>query len=258
MRYAAVGVLDLFKLDGKVVVVTGASSGLGVAFAEGLADAGADIAICARRVEKLEQTRERVEATGRRCIAVQADVSKPEDCRRVVDETVAQLGKVDVLINNAGIGTAVPASREQPDEFRRVIDINLNGSYFMAQACGRAMKDGGSIVNIGSVLGSTTAGLPQAAYAASKAAIIGLTRDLAQQWTGRKGIRVNALAPGFFHSEMTEQYPEGYLDMMMVRVPAGRAGDARELVAAAIFLASDASSYVTGALLPVDGGMLTT
>ncbi|HEX8647330.1 MAG TPA: SDR family oxidoreductase, partial [Thermoleophilaceae bacterium] len=132
------------------------------------------------------------------------------------------------------------------------------GSYFMAQACGRAMKDGGSIVNIGSVLGSTTAFLPQAAYASSKAAIIGLTRDLAQQWTGRKGIRVNALAPGFFESEMTDQYPDGYLDQMMFRVPAGRKGEAHELVAAAIFLASDASSYVTGALLPVDGGLLTT
>jgi NAD(P)-dependent dehydrogenase (short-subunit alcohol dehydrogenase family) len=252
------GVLDLFKLDGKVAIVTGASSGLGVAFAEALADAGADIAICARRVEKLEETRKKVEATGRRCIAVQADVAKPEDCQRVVDETVEQLGKVDVLINNAGIGTAAPGTREQPDEFRKVIDINLNGSYWMAQACGRAMKDGGSIINIGSVLGSTTAGLPQAAYAASKAAIIGLTRDLAQQWTGRKGIRVNALAPGFFESEMTDQYPENYLEMMMVRVPAGRKGEAVELAAAAIFLASDASSYITGALLPVDGGMLTT
>jgi NAD(P)-dependent dehydrogenase (short-subunit alcohol dehydrogenase family) len=251
-------VLDSFRLDGKVAVVTGASSGLGVAFAEGLADAGADIAICARRVDKLEQTRERVEQMGRRCIAVQADVAKPEDCQSFVDQAVEQLGKVDVLINNAGIGTAVPATREDPDEFRKVIDINLNGSYWMAQACGRAMKDGGSIVNIGSVLGSTTAFLPQAAYASSKAAIIGLTRDLAQQWTGRKGIRVNALAPGFFASEMTDQYPEGYLDQMMFRVPAGRPGEARELVAAAIFLASDASSYVTGALLPVDGGLLTT
>ena len=258
MRYAAVGVLDKFKLDGKVAIVTGASSGLGVAFAEGLADAGADISICARRAGRLEETKAKVEALGRRCVAVPADVAKPEDCQRVVDETVEQLGRVDVLINNAGIGTAVPATREQPEEFKRVIDINLNGSYWMAQACGRAMKDGGSIVNIGSVLGSTTAGLPQAAYAASKAAIIGLTRDLAQQWTGRKGIRVNALAPGFFASEMTEQYPEGYLDAMMIRVPAGRGGEPEELVCAAIFLASDASSYVTGVLLPVDGGMLTT
>jgi NAD(P)-dependent dehydrogenase (short-subunit alcohol dehydrogenase family) len=120
------------------------------------------------------------------------------------------------------------------------------------------MGAGSSIVNIGSVLGSTTAGLPQAAYAASKAAIIGLTRDLAQQWTGRKGIRVNALAPGFFPSEMTDEYPEGYLDMMMVRVPAGRPGDPQELVPPLIFLAGDAASYVTGVVLPVDGGLLTT
>ena len=253
-----VSILDSFRLDGKVAIVTGASSGLGVAFATGLAEAGADVAICARRVERLEETRRRVEELGRRCVAVPADVAEPDDCNRVVAETVEQLGRVDVLINNAGIGTAAPATREEPDEFRKVIDINLNGSYWMAQACGRAMKDGGSIVNIGSVLGSTTAFLPQAAYASSKAAIIGLTRDLAQQWTGRKGIRVNALAPGFFESEMTDQYPEGYLDQMMFRVPAGRKGEAHELVAAAIFLASDASSYVTGALLPVDGGLLTT
>jgi NAD(P)-dependent dehydrogenase (short-subunit alcohol dehydrogenase family) len=252
-------ILDLFSLDGKVAVVTGASSGLGVAFATGLAEAGADVAICARRVERLEQTKEQVEALGRRCIAIPADVANPEDCTRVVEQTVSELGKADVLVNNAGIGTAHPATRETPDQFRQVIDINLNGSYFMAQAFGRAIsEDGGSLINIGSVLGSTTAGLPQAAYAASKAAIIGLTRDLAQQWTGRKKIRVNALAPGFFESEMTEQYPDGYLDAMMVRVPMARKGEARELVAAAIFLASDASSYVTGALLPVDGGLLTT
>jgi NAD(P)-dependent dehydrogenase (short-subunit alcohol dehydrogenase family) len=252
------GILDRFRLDGKVAIVTGATSGLGVAFAEGLADAGADIAICGRRAERLEDTKAKVEAHGRRCVAVQADVSNPDDCTRLVEQTVSELGRVDILINNAGIGTAVPATHETPEQFRQVVDINLNGSYWMAQACGRAMKDGGSIVNIGSVLGSTTAGLPQAAYGATKAAIIGLTRDLAQQWTGRKGIRVNALAPGFFESEMTEQYPDGYLDMMMVRVPAGRKGEPEELVAAAIFLASDASSYVTGSLLPVDGGMLTT
>jgi NAD(P)-dependent dehydrogenase (short-subunit alcohol dehydrogenase family) len=251
--------LDSFSLAGKVAIVTGASSGLGVAFAVGLAEAGADIAICARRIEKLEQTKAKVEERGRRCVAVGADVANPDDCNRVVAETVDQLGKVDVLINNAGVGTAVPATRETPDEFRHVIDINLNGTYFMAQACARAMRDsGGSIVNIGSVIGSTSAFLPQAAYASSKAAIIGLTRDLAQQWTGRKGIRVNALAPGFFKSEMTDQYQEGYVEQMMFRVPAGRMGEPHELVAAAIFLASDASSYVTGVVLPVDGGVLTT
>jgi NAD(P)-dependent dehydrogenase (short-subunit alcohol dehydrogenase family) len=250
--------LDRFRLDGKVGIVTGASSGLGKAFALGLAEAGADVAICARRVERLEETAARVRELGRRCLAVPADVAKPEDCARVVEETVRELGRVDVLVNNAGIGTAVPATRETPEQFRQVIDINLNGSYWMAQACGRAMQDGGSIVNIGSVLGSTTAALPQAAYSASKAAIIGLTRDLAQQWTGRKGIRVNTLAPGFFPSEMTDQYAEGYLESQMARVPAGRPGDASELVTALLFLASDAGSYVTGIVLPVDGGLLTS
>jgi len=249
-------VLDRFRLDGKVAVVTGASSGLGAAFATGLAEAGADVAICARRTEKLEATRAEVEALGRRCLAITADVAKPEDCTRVVEETVSGLGRVDVLVNNAGIGTAVPATRETPDQFRQVIDINLNGSYWMAQACGRVMEPGSSIVNVSSVLGSTTAGLPQAAYASSKAAVNGLTRDLAAQWTGRKGIRVNSLAPGFFPSEMTDQYPDGYIESKFERVPAGRAGDPVELVAALIFLAGDASSYVTGAVLPVDGGML--
>ena len=251
-------VLDSFRMVGKVAIVTGASSGLGVAFAQGVAQAGADVAICARRAERLQATKEAVEAAGRRCVAIEADVSIVEDCARVVQRTMSELGRVDVLVNNAGIGTAVPATREAPEEFRKVIDINLMGSYWMAQACARAMTEGGSIVNIGSVLGSTTAGLPQAAYASSKAAIIGLTRDLAQQWTGRKGIRVNALAPGFFPSEMTDQYPDGYLDQMMVRVPAGRPGRAEELVAALLFLASDAGSYVTGVVLPVDGGLLTT
>jgi NAD(P)-dependent dehydrogenase (short-subunit alcohol dehydrogenase family) len=251
-------VLDRFRLDGKVAVVTGASSGLGAAFAVGLAEAGADVVIAARRADRLQATAEQVGALGRRCVAVTADVAIPEDCTRVIAAAVDELGKVDVLVNNAGIGTAVPATRETPDEFRRVIDVNLNGAYWMAQACGRVMKPGSSIVNIGSVLGQTTAALPQAAYASSKAAIIGLTRDLAAQWTGRKGIRVNALAPGFFPSEMTDQYPDGYLEQMMVRVPAGRAGESEELVAALIFLAADASSYVTGAVLPVDGGLLTT
>ncbi|WP_310738882.1 SDR family oxidoreductase [Microbispora sp. H10830] len=252
-------ILDRFRLDGKVAIVTGASSGLGVAFARGLAEAGADVAIGARRPEGLERTRRLVEETGRRCLAVPTDVSVPEECQALVDAAMGEFGRVDVLINNAGVGTAVPALRETPGEFRRVLDVNLNGTYWMAQACARVMRPGSSIVNIGSVLGETTAGLPQAAYSASKAAVVGLTRDLAQQWTSRRGIRVNCLEPGFFDSEMTARYPDGYLDSMREqRVLMKRSGDPEELVAAAVFLASDAGSYVTGAVLPVDGGILTT
>jgi NAD(P)-dependent dehydrogenase (short-subunit alcohol dehydrogenase family) len=252
-------ILDRFGLDGKVAIVTGASSGLGVAFATALAEAGADVVLAARRVAGLESTRKLVEATGRRAVTVATDVSDPEACTRAVERAVDELGKVDVLVNNAGIGTAVPASREAPEEFRAVIDVNVLGAYWMAQACGRVMGPGSSIVNIGSVLGSTTAGLPQAAYCTSKAAILGLTRDLAQQWTGRKGIRVNTVAPGFFPTEMTEAFPSGYIEgIVEARVPAGRGGRLEECAAAVVFLASDAASYISGAHLAVDGGLLTT
>ncbi|SDG17053.1 NAD(P)-dependent dehydrogenase, short-chain alcohol dehydrogenase family [Sinosporangium album] len=251
--------LDRFRLDGKTAIVTGASSGLGVALARGFAEAGADIAIGARRADRLDKTRRLVEETGRRCHVRVTDVSDPDDCRALVASTVAELGGVDILINNAGLGSAVPALKETPEEFRRVVDVNLMGTYWMAQECARVMKPGSSIVNIGSVLGETTAGLPQAAYSASKAAVVGLTRDLAQQWTGRRGIRVNCLEPGFFESEMTAQYTPGYLEGEVARrVLAGRTGDPFELVAAAVFLAGDAASYVTGVALPVDGGILVT
>jgi len=248
-------VLDRFDLSGKVAVVTGASSGLGAAFSVGLGQAGADLVLGARRAARLAATRDAVAELGQKAIAVATDVSSPGDCQALADAALAEFGRIDILVNNAGISSAAPATRETPEDFARVIDINLNGCYWMAQACGRVMQPGSSIVNIASVLALTTAGLPQAAYTASKAGLLGLTRDLAQQWAGRKGIRVNALAPGFFPSEMTDEYLPGYLEGQMGRVPMGRMGDPEELTAALVFLASDASSYVNGQTLVVDGGL---
>ncbi|QNG20435.1 SDR family oxidoreductase [Rhodococcus triatomae] len=251
-------VLDRFRLTDKVVVVTGASSGLGVAFAQAAAEAGADVVLAARRVDRLAGTADLVRAAGRTPLSVATDIADPAQAQHMIDAAMEQFGKVDVLINNAGVGTAVPATRETADEFRQVIDINLNGSYWAAQAAGRVMQPGSAIVNISSVLGLTTAGLPQAAYAASKAGVIGLTRDLAQQWGARKGIRVNAIAPGFFRSEMTDQYKDGYLDAMAARLVIPRLGDPAELAATVVWLASDAAGYVTGQTLAVDGGITIT
>ena len=248
-------VLERFRLDGKVAIVTGASSGLGIAFGRALAEAGADLVLSARRADRLEDTRRVLAERGRRTLAVTADVARPEQAQAVVDAAVNEFGQVDVLVNNAGKGTAVAATRETPEQFREVIDVNLSGCYWMAQACGRVMQPGSAIVNISSIIALTSGGLPQAAYSASKAGLIGLTRDLAVQWTGRKGIRVNALAPGFFPSEMTDQFPDGYIDSQLARVPAGRTGDPAELAAALVFLASPAASYITGTTLVVDGGL---
>ncbi len=248
-------ILDRFRLDDQVVVVTGASSGLGVAFAQAFAEAGADVVLGARRVDRLPETGRLVEQAGRRYAHLQTDVTVPEQCEALVAKAVDTFGRVDVLVNNAGLGWAKPASRETPEEFLRVVDVNLNGAYWMAQAFGRAARDGGSIINISSVLGLHPGTLPQAAYAASKAGLIGLTRDLAAQWTGRKGIRVNAIAPGYFPTEMTDELHASEAEVVKAMTPAGRLGDPMELAAVGVFLASAAASYVTGITVPVDGGM---
>jgi NAD(P)-dependent dehydrogenase (short-subunit alcohol dehydrogenase family) len=257
-RRENMGVLDKFNLDSKVVVVTGASSGLGSSFVLLFAEAGANIAMGARRIDRLEALQDQVKAAGRSAVSCRTDVAVPEDCAALADLAFEQFGRIDVLINSAGIGASVPASREAPEDFRKVIEVNLMGSYWMAQACAKYMSTGSSIINIGSVLGFTSAGLPQAAYAASKSGLIGLTRDLAQQWSGRKGIRVNAIAPGFFPTEMTDELKPGYLeDILERRVPMKRLGELDECAAVAVFLASEAASFITGVCIPVDGGLLT-
>jgi NAD(P)-dependent dehydrogenase (short-subunit alcohol dehydrogenase family) len=254
-RLRIMGVIDRFRLDGRVAIITGASSGLGVGFATTLAEAGADVLLGARRFDRLEQTAEMVRALGKRALAVETDVSDPEQCSALVAAGIAEYGRVDILINNAGVGTAKPALKESPLEYSSVLDVNLKGAYWMAQAFARVALPGSSIVNIASILGFRPFGLPQAAYVSSKAGLIGLTRDLAGQWSGRKGIRVNALAPGYFESEMTDQIDGSVLAAVTALSPIGRIGRAEEINAALLYLASDASSYCTGIVLPVDGGV---
>jgi NAD(P)-dependent dehydrogenase (short-subunit alcohol dehydrogenase family) len=254
-----VSVLDLFRLDGKVAIVTGASSGLGVSFAETLADAGANLVLGARRVDRLEETKGKIEALGRRCIAVPTDVADPDDCQALVAAGVTEFGRVDILVNNAGIGYSTPAHKEDPRNFDRIVQVNLNGAWYMAQAFGQACiaaGHGGSIINVSSVLGLTGSDIPQVAYTASKAGLLGLTRDLAMQWSARRGIRVNSLAPSFFDSELTGPLLASEVGNQKVvsRTPMGRVGEAHELAGALLLLASDAGSYITGITLPVDGG----
>lgn len=248
-------VLDLFRLDGRVAVVTGASSGLGAGFAVALAEAGADVVVAARRTDGLRRTAARVRALGRRAVEVPADVTDALACAAVASRAIDELGRLDVLVNNAGITSAAPALREAPEDFRRVLDVNLTAAYLMATACARVMGRGSSIVNVSSVLGLVKSQLPQAGYSASKAGLIGLTRDLAHQWSDRRGIRVNAIAPGFVATDMTKELDDTTMERFLETASMRRLGTQREMDAAVLFLAAPASAYITGSTLAVDGGM---
>jgi NAD(P)-dependent dehydrogenase (short-subunit alcohol dehydrogenase family) len=244
-------VIDRFRLDDRVVVITGASSGLGVAYAQACAGAGADVVVAARRTDRLESTVELVRDAGRQGLAVAADVSREADCEAVIEAAMARFGMVDVLVNNAGIGDTDPASKLSLQTFQGVLDVNLTGCFLMARAAAAVMTPGSSIVNVSSVMANTTVQVPTTAYSASKAGLLGLTNSLARQWAAQ-GIRVNALQPGFFPSELVDPRIAGILGDRLVM---GRLGLPEEVAAAVIFLASDASSYMTGSELVVDGGL---
>jgi NAD(P)-dependent dehydrogenase (short-subunit alcohol dehydrogenase family) len=245
-----------FRLDGRVVIVTGASSGLGARFARVLDAAGAAVVLAARRMDRLEALATEL----RDALPVQCDLSEPDAAAQLVDATLERYGRVDVLVNNAGGGASWPATEHPIEDFRLELEVNLVAPFALSALAARSMiasGEGGSIINIASIFGIVGVGqIPQAAYAASKGALVNLTRELAAQW-GRKGVRVNTLAPGWFHSEMTEGPMFGNEQSekwMRQRTPMGRGGEEHELDGALLFLASDASTFVTGALLPVDGG----
>lgn len=250
--------LDAFRLDGRTVIVTGASSGLGAGFARALAGVGANLVLAARRRELLAALAEELADAGTQVVAERADVTSRADCEAVVAAALERFGAVDVLVNNAGVATSAPALHEPDEDFDRVVDVNLRGTYRMATACAAVMPRGSSIVNVASVHGLAGSRFPQAGYAASKAGVVGLTRDLAQQWSARRGIRVNALAPGYFTSEMTDDGREKLEAMVAGTSLLGRFGTQAELDPALLYLTSPASTYTTGSVLVVDGGMTAT
>ncbi len=249
---------ELFDLTGKTAIVTGGSRGIGVEMAEALAEAGANLMLCARRAEWLDETLADFRGRGFAAEGKVADVAKPEDVEAVVEETVRRFGAVDVLINNAGISWGAMPEDMPLEKWQKVLDVNLTGCFLMAQACGREMlkRGGGSIINIASISGlkSSANGPFYAGYVASKAGLIGLTRELAASW-GRRGIRVNAVAPGFFHSRLADAVIDIYERSIQETNVIPRIGREGELKGVTVFLASDASSYVTGQTIAVDGGM---
>jgi NAD(P)-dependent dehydrogenase (short-subunit alcohol dehydrogenase family) len=244
------------ELRGRVVIVTGASSGLGEQMARAVAGAGAVVVLAARRADRLARLREELAGAD----ALACDVTDASDRVRLVEFVLQRHGRLDGLVNNAGAGATAPALRTSTEAFARVLDLNLTAPFALSCLAAAAMRTngGGSIVNVASVMGLRSIGeIPDAAYVASKAGMIGLTRELASQW-GRYGIRVNALAPGFFASEMTADLgddPQAFPDFLLGRTPLRRGGRAGELDHAVLFLLGGGSSFVTGHVLSVDGGM---
>ena len=249
---------QLYDLTGKTAIVTGGSRGIGKEMAEGLAEAGARLMLCARRAEWLDETVEEFRGRDFKVEGVLCDVSKAEEVENVVRTTVETFGGVDILINNAGVSWGAMPEDMPLEKWQHVLDVNLTGCFLFAQAAGREMlkKQSGSIINIASISGITSSanGPFYAGYVASKAGLIGLTRELAASW-GRRGVRVNAIAPGFFHSRLADSVIDIYERSIQENNVIPRVGKEGELKGVAVFLASDASSYVTGQTIAVDGGM---
>jgi len=252
---------DLFSLEGKVAVVTGASSGLGVQFAKALARQGASVALVARRVDRLEAVKAEIEKLNVKCLAVKCDVSKSDEIKDAVSKIKDYFGTIDILVNNAGIGLTGPAEEQTDELWETMMSVNINGVYYFSREVGKIMieKRYGKIINIGSIH-STVAmrGLPITAYCTTKGGVEMLTKSLANEWA-KYNITVNAIGPAYFPSEMTAGVlaNDDFLEVIKASCPMGRPGRDGELDGAIIYFASDASSYTTGQLLTIDGGWTT-
>lgn len=257
-QQASKTIQQLFDLTGRVAIITGGSIGLGRQMAEALAEAGANLVLCARKKERCEEAARDMEKLGVRALALSCDVKDQASVEQLIAATVSAFGRIDVLINNAGISWGAPTEKMTLAEWNKVIETNLTGTFLCAQAAGRIMlkQQSGKIINMASVSGLKGAP-PEAveaiAYHASKGGVISFTRDLAVKWA-RHNIQVNAIAPGWFPTHMSDKVIEHKRDYLLSHIPARRFGTDYDLKGAAVFLASDASSYVNGHVLVVDGG----
>ncbi len=256
---AQTNALDLFRLDGKTAVVTGGGRGLGQYMAEALSDAGANVVLCSRKKEALEEVKVGIEARGGKALALACDVTDPEDVNQVVEEIEESFGPIDVLVNNSGATWGAPTVEMPLDKFDLVVGVNVRGTFLMSQAVGRRMierGEGGRIVNIASIaglLGGHPDYMQTIGYNASKGAVISMTRDLATTWA-RYGINVNAIAPGWFPTKMSGGLIEQHEEKMLEGIPLHRFGNPEDIKGLVLLLASPAGAYITGQTLIVDGG----
>jgi len=250
-------VKQLFDLTGRVAIVTGGAAGLGLQMAEALAEMGANIVLCARKKDRCEQAAKDLAELGVKTLALECDVRNPASIREVVDRSAAEFGQIDILINNAGVSWGAPVEDMPLEAWNKVIETNLTGTFLFSQAAGKIMlrQRRGKIINVASVAGFRGAPpeLPAIGYHASKGGVIAFTKDLACKWAGHN-INVNAIAPGWFPTHMSEVVIERNKEAFLKRIPLGRFGSENDLKGAAVFLASDASDFITGHVLVVDGG----